>query len=521
MTAHAKLHPVFIAALMFAFGTASAIPPPGPPSPTTWPTLSDVATDGPRRFEASHQGVFGGQRLRYRSTIAETILMGPGGAPAGSAVTIAYQAAGVKNASSRPVIFIYNGGPGCASSFLQFGAFGPKRMASLSDAAMKDPATAVADNPHTILDVADLVFIDPPDTGFSRRLSETPPRLFMSIDGDSFAVGQIILHWLSTNRRLESPVYLVGESYGTLRNVALARDLARATPKIRLEGVVMISQAITYNGPASLPGRRNDLLRAIMRVPDVAALAWYHGKIDNRRQSVGEAIDEAKIFARTEYASALLQGNQLSQEERARVAARLAELTGIPAQYYLAHNLRIGDVRRELLRPEGKALAQFDGRETEPLAGLVEDSDRDWDAAFLGVNRIMESYVERELKGRGLGNYVSCVHDPYGYEEGWTYVVPPQPMLDAVLTETMKQLPNLRLLVPQGIFDTTSSMGSTISLFEQLDVAPERIAVTYYAGGHMVYADPASLQKFMNDLRVFISGKTPARAFPQVVPPNR
>src|SRR5262249_45089401 len=156
-------------------------------------------------------------------------------------------------------IFIYNGGPGCASSFLHFGAFGPKRMASVSDEAIANPSTAVVDNPHTVLDVADLVFIDPPDTGFSRRLDATPPRLFLSIDGDSFAVGQMILHWLSSNGRLDSPVYLAGESYGTLRNVALARDLAKATPKIHLQGIVMISQAITYNGPASISPRRGDL----------------------------------------------------------------------------------------------------------------------------------------------------------------------------------------------------------------------------------------------------------------------
>jgi carboxypeptidase C (cathepsin A) len=329
----------------------------------------------------------------------------------------------------------------------------------------------------------------------------------------------MILHWLSANGRLESPVYLVGESYGTLRNVALARDLAKATPKIRLEGLIMISQAITYNGPASLGSRRNDLMRAIVRIPDVAAMAWYHGKIDNQHQTVEHAVDKAKVFARTEYASALLQGNKLSKEERARVAAQLAERTGISAQYYLEHNLRISDYRRELLRNEGKALAQFDGRVTEPLAGLVDDRDRDWDAAFRGVNHIMESYAERKLKAKELGNYFSCVHDPYGYEEGWTYVVPPQPTLDVALTDAMKEQPNLRLLIPQGIFDTTSSMGSTISMFEQLDIPSERIAVTYYAGGHMVYSDPESLEKFMNDVRVFVSGRNPSGAFPQVHPP--
>jgi carboxypeptidase C (cathepsin A) len=522
MAANAKLQSLLCAALLLLLlNSVSAAPPAGPPSPTTWPALSNIASDGKLRFDSKHQGLFGGRRIQYHSSVAEVLLKAPDGTPAARAITIAYTAAGVKEGASRPVIFIYNGGPGCASSFLHFGAFGPKRMVSISDEALADPSTAIVDNAHTLLDTADLVFLDPPDTGFSRRLEQTPPRLFMSIDGDSFVVGQMILHWLSANGRLDSPVYLAGESYGTLRNVALARDLAKATPRIQLQGIVMISQAITYNGPASINPRRSDLMRPIIRMPDIAAMAWYHGKIDNQSQTVEEAIAKAKVFARTEYASALLQGNKLSKEERARVAARLAELTGISAQYYLEHNLRISDYRRELLRNEGKALAQFDGRVTEPLAGLVEDRDRDWAAAFRGINQVMERYAERDLKAKGLGNYLSCVHDPYGYEEGWTYVVAPRPTLDVVLTEVMKEQPTLRLLIPQGIFDTTSSMGSTISMFEQLDIPSERVAVTYYAGGHMVYSDPESLEKFMNDLRVFVSGRAPSEAIPRVSPSTR
>jgi carboxypeptidase C (cathepsin A) len=468
-----------------------------------------------------HKGVFGGKTLKYQATSAETIVKDPEGKPAASAFTAAFTALGSKDPVGRPVIFIYNGGPGCGSSGLFLGAFGPKRLSSISSQALADPGTPVVDNPYTLLDTADLVFIDPPDTGYSRRLEGVQPRLFLSIDGDSFVVGQIILHWLSSNGRLGSPVYLAGESYGTLRNVALARDLARATPKIHLGGLVMISQAITYNGPASLITRRSpDVLRAILRIPDVAAEAWYHGKIDNQHQTVEQAVEKARTFARTEYAAALLQGNKLDEATKQRIAGRLAELTGISAQYYLQHRLQISDYRKELLRSDGQALAQFDGRETEPLAGLPEDKDRDWDAALAALNTAMDKYAGQNLGVKGVGHYITCVHDPYGYEEGWTYVVPPAPTLDIVLTETMKESPNLRLMVPQGIFDTTSSMGSTTSMFEQLDIPSERVAVTYYAGGHMVYADLDSLKKFMDDLRVFVSGRNPSNAFPQVKPRN-
>jgi carboxypeptidase C (cathepsin A) len=497
---------------------ARAAPPPGPASPRVWPVLSDQAVDGPRRFTAHHRGMFGGTSVKYRSTVAETIVSGPDGKPAASAFTLAFTA-DVKDAASRPVLFIYNGGPGGASSTLFLGALGVYRIEPFTDAAMANAAVHYAPNGESILDAADLVFIDPPDTGFSRRLPDTPPRLFLSIDGDSFAIGQIIQHWLSSNGRRASPVYLVGESYGTLRNVALARDLARSSIPTQLRGLVMISQAIRYNGPEELMQPRGpDPMRAISRMPDAAALAWFHGKIDNQHQTVGEVIDKARLFARTEYASALLQGNKLGNGERERVAAKLAELSGIPAQYYLTHDLRIANLRRELLKPDGRALAQFDGRQTEPLEGLPEDKDRDWDAAFAGLDHAMQSIAQQELGVKGLERYISLVHDPYGYEEGWTYVVPPSPTLDAVLTEVMRQNHGLRLLVPQGIFDTTSSMGSTVSMFQQLDIPADRVAVTYYSGGHMVYADADSLKKFMNDLRTFVSGGTPSDAFPTLKP---
>jgi carboxypeptidase C (cathepsin A) len=261
-----------------------------------------------------------------------------------------------------------------------------------------------------------------------------------------------------------------------------------------------------------------DPFRAVTRLPDIAAVAWYHGKIDNKHQTVEEAVDKAVQFADTEYATALLEGNQLDEARRHKVAERLAELTGIPAQYYVTHNLRIRDYRHELLKSEGKALAQFDGRETEPLAGLPEDADRDWDAAVAGIDSIMARYAENDLGVQGLGKYVSVVHDPYGYEEGWTYVVPPAPTLDVVLTDLMKRDPNLRLLIPQGIFDTTSSMGSTRAMFQQLEIPSSRVILTYYAGGHMVYSDLDALKKFMDDVRMFVRGGRPASTFPHVVP---
>ncbi len=476
-------------------------------SPSSWPALTVQAEKGARSFVTQHRGVFNGKKVAYRATVAETIVKSPDGKPAASLFTLSYVASGVKDPASRPVLFIFNGGPGAASNTLLFGAFGPKRMTPFTSAAHADPNTAVVDNGYSLLDAADLVFIDPADTGYSRML-EGASVDFHSIDGDSYSIAQLITHWLTTHDRLDSPKFIVGESYGTLRGVALLRDLARATPAVLVDGLVMVSQAIRYNGPDSI-GRRSvlDVVYPIGRLTDAAALAWYHGKIDNQRQSVREAMDKAREFGRTDYAEALLLGNRLDKAGRERIAKRLAELTGISASYYLKNNLRLGDLRRELLRDEGLVMLQFDGRETEPAGPSVPDAERDWTAALAGLTANMEGYAARELKVAGLGNYVSVVPDPYGYEEGWTYIKPPAPTLDVVLSEQMRANPKLRLLVTQGIFDATSSTGATEALYTMLDLPAERTQLAYYPGGHMLYSDEEGLARFTADVRAFLANR--------------
>src|SRR6185312_12573251 len=195
----------------------------------------------------------------------------------------------------------------------------------------------------------DLVFIDPPETGFGRPLPGADKTTFRGNDADSYACGQIILRWLADHGRMGSPVFLAGESYGSLRNVLLARDLSQATPSVEVAGLIMISQAIRYNGPASIaPQRNRNIIESVNRFPDAAAFAWYHGKIDNKGQTLAQAIEKARRFARTDYGEALILGNRLDAPGRQRIAARMAELTGLPASYYLQRDLRPADVRHDL-----------------------------------------------------------------------------------------------------------------------------------------------------------------------------
>lgn len=460
-----------------------------------------------RVFAADRSGTFNGVPVRYRLAFEETVVKLPSGQPGASVFSLSYVAHDGSDATARPVMFVFNGGPGGASSMLHFGAFGARRIERFDSAAMADPDVPLVDNPDTVLDVADLVFIDPPETGYSRVLPGVPETAFRSIDGDSYAVGQVILQWLSHHGRLQSPVYIAGESYGTLRGVALARDLARSAPAIRLNGLILISQAIRYNGPEPQVVRNlPDPLRSAPRLADVAALGWYHGLLEDRTRTLEQAIEAARLFARTDYAAALLQGNRLSVSERAGVAARLQELTGLKARHWLDNDLQLGNVRRSLLEARGLALGQFDGRETEPLAGIPEDAARDWDAATRGITAHAERLAET-LGVRGVGRYYSIVPDPYGFEETWQYLKPPAKGLDVQLAEHLARHPELRVMVPMGVYDTTSSTGSTRHMFAQMPAAPGQVLVTLYPGGHMPYVTRQDLAAFAGDVRAFVQGR--------------
>lgn len=459
-----------------------------------------------RVFASERDGVFNGVPVRYRAALEETVVNLPSGEPGASVFAFTYVARDLPDPAVRPVVFLFNGGPGAASNMLHFGAFGPSRVEHFDSPAMANPDLPLVDNPDTVLDVADLVFIDPPETGYSRVLPGTPETTFRSIDGDSYAVGQVILHWLARHGRLQSPVYIVGESYGTLRGVALARDLAQSTPAIRLQGLVMISQAIRYNGPASqvvqgLP----DPLRSLPRLGDVAALGWYHGLLGEPGPTLREAIEAAERFARTDYAAGLLQGNRLPAGERERLARQLQRLTGLDAGHWLDSDLQVPNVRRTLLAGRGLALAQFDGRETEPLAGIPEDAERDWDAATLGIT----AHAERLAQSLGMDpaqRYVSIVPDPYGFEETWQYIIAPGKGLDLQLAEHLGAHPDLRVMVPMGVYDTTSSTGATAYMFAQMPAVPGQVQVVRYPGGHMPYVTRPDVARLAADLRTFVQG---------------
>ena len=499
-------------------------PPPAEavaPSKSTWPAVTQPADIGPRHYSVLRRGTFGGHRIRYQAELTELLVKNGTGTPATSMFVTSFVAKEKPSVSEhRPIVFLFNGGPGGASNTLMFGAVGPERLQRFDSAALANPEIALVANEDTILDTADLAFIDAPETGFGRPLPGSDPKTFRSVDGDSFAFAQVVLRWLTDHCRLSSPLYLAGESYGSIRAVLLMRDLSVATPRVAVTGIVLVSQALTYNGPESFAVKHlPDPLRAINRLPDIAALSWYHGLIDNQSQTLEEAVRAARTYALSDYARALIAGNRLPEAQRARVATRVATLTGLPVDVWIAGDLRLDNVRRQLLASRNLALAQFDGRDTETLAGVPNDEDRDFQTAERGLTVATERFVSQTFHATGLPEYRTIVSDPYGFEQTWTYVKPPAPGADEVLREQMAAHPRLRLLVTQGIFDTTCPMGETDYLFSQIGTGQGRTFFARYVGGHMLYSDDTGRRAFLDDIRAFVSGQ-PVREsdFPQAIP---
>jgi carboxypeptidase C (cathepsin A) len=270
------------------------------------------------------------------------------------------------DARTRPVCFAFNGGPGSASIWLHLGALGPKRVVTPDDGSMPEAPYAVADNPHSWFEHFDLVFVDPPHTGWSTTASAEARKKMLSVDGDVAALTEVMRVWLTRHKRWGSPVYLAGESYGTTRGAAMADKLQSAG--VALSGLILISCAMDLQSIVFAP--LNDLPHALF-LPAFANVAQYHGLLKGEAaKSPAAARAAAESFVDEDYAAALLAGARLDGERRERIARRLAELTGLPQALVEEKNLRISDDTffMEALRPQGRIVGRLEARATGPAA---------------------------------------------------------------------------------------------------------------------------------------------------------
>jgi carboxypeptidase C (cathepsin A) len=454
-----------------------------------------------------HSGTFGGQRISYTATAGETYLKDKDGTPKASIFSTAYVKDG--NDPGRPVTFLFNGGPGSGSVWLHMGAFGPKRVAIPSDA--KDdggPPYPIVDNPDALLDVTDIVFIDPVGTGFSHALGKTDPKEYWGVTADAKSVAEFIRIWLTQNRRWNAPKYVGGESYGTTRSAAVANELEGAFNDVSLNGILLISTILDFGAQANVPGNE---MPYVLFLPSMAAAAHYHGKVADA-PPLDAFVEEARQFAIGDYAAALLKGQALKGEERAGIRRRLARFTGLSEQYLEAADLRVTDQRfyKELLRDRGLTVGRLDARYTGrdlDNAGETPDNDPSFYGIDGGYAAAINSWVRDGLKFDTERQYVTIgsVGDwDWNIERGdYKYYRSVAPYLGRAMRENS----GLRLFVGQGYYDFATPFFGAEYALSRTGFPADRIEYRYYGSGHMMYVRDEDRAALSRDVRNFIRAR--------------
>lgn len=453
--------------------------------------------------------MIGGNNVPYKVTTGKIQLKKDDGKPRASIFHVSYERTDTKDSAERPVMFAFNGGPGSSAVWLHIGVLGPKIIKLPGDGtAPPAPPVRLTDNPLSILDVCDLVFIDPVSTGYSRAENGTKPGDFHGLNDDIDSVGDFIRRWVSEHERWASPKYLLGESYGGIRAAGLANHL-QSRYGMSLNGVVLLSSLLDF---ATLQTSQGNDLAFLVFLPSYAGTAHFHGKIKGDRDAL---VRESTEFAFGDYAAALLKGNALDDESRKAIAEKLAGFTGIDAATWLKHDLRIHPTffRGELLRDEGKVIGRFDGRvawDATDTAAQFPEYDPSYSLAYGAFSTAMMDYLGRDLGYKEDQPYeilTGKVH-PWRWDSNNAVV-----NVSDRLAVAMRDNPHLRVLVMGGYTDlATPPEGVAYSVRHMHDLPDGvrgNITTVSFDGGHMFYLNPPDLEKTRKDLVEFLKAKTP------------
>lgn len=466
--------------------------------------------------ETEHTLNIAGETISYDAVAATMQLKDEKGEPTADLFYIAYTKKGISDASKRPLVFLYNGGPGGSSAPLHMGAFGPKRVITLDAGPTPPSPYKVVDNTCSLLDTADLVFIDPIGTGFSRVTGKGQNKDFWGIDEDVRSLAQFINSYVSRNNRWNSPKFLIGESYGTFRNAALV-DYLQSHDGMDFNGVVMISTVLDFSTLTFNPG---DDRPYILYLPSYAAAAWYHKLLKDRPADLSKFLEDARRFASTEYAHALLEGSKLDSAERGRVLAKLARFTGLSEEYLSKANLRVdaSQFMAELQRMEGLTTGRYDARFSGPTINLLGERaqyDPVSSDAFGAFVASFNAYVRSDLKF-GRDKSYELLNSAANRQWDWKHAgsagmfgsgLPSPPNAEGDLVHAIVGNPHLRVQVENGLYDFATPFFATEYTMDHLRL-PEKlrgnIEMKYYTAGHMMYLHEADLEKLKSNVSAFI-----------------
>jgi len=469
--------------------------------------------------ETEHEAIIAGAHVHYRVNAGRMLLREEEGKRKASFFYVAYtRDDDATGADGRPIVFCFNGGPGSSSVWLHLGAFGPRRVDMTDEGKPLPPPGRLVDNEESLLDVADLVFVDPVGTGFSRAIPGKEAKEFHHFKRDIETVGEFIRIYVARHERWASPKFIAGESYGTTRAAGLAGHLYNRHG-IALNGLILVSsilnfQTAGFDRKTWTFERGNDLPYAVF-LPTYTAAAWYHGRLDEelQRKPLREVLDEAEEFAATEYTLALFEGDALDPARFDAVAERVAAYTGLPLEYVKAYQLRIEILRfcKELLRADGRTVGRIDARYTgidRFRAGDAMESDPSIDAVLGPYTSALNDYVRRELEYESELPYEVLNEKVW---ESWDYEDFKNAHVDVseTLRETMSRNPFMRIFVANGYYDLATPHFATEYTFRHLGLDPvlrDNVQMGYYEAGHMMYVHTPSRQQLAADLRAFLAG---------------
>ena len=470
--------------------------------------------------QTKHSLRIGGEEIKYTATAGTILLKLEDGTPKASVFYIAYTRDDVTDLAKRPVTFTFNGGPGSASIWLHLGAFGPRRVEMGDAGALLGPPYKLVDNEFSMLDVTDLVFIDPVSTGYSRAVPGEAPKQFHGIEEDIQSVGDFIRLYATRNKRWTSPKFLAGESYGTTRAAGLSGYLQERYG-LYLNGIILISSILNFETAEF--DRGNDW-PYVLFLPTYTAIAWYHKKLPaDLMADPNGARQESMQFALGEYTQALASGDALTPEQRQNIIDKLNRYTGISKEVIEWANLRldVGAFTHYLLADQRLRVGRLDGRFKGPDPdGFLNTRFFDPSSAETGppFTSVFYDYVRRELNYKvDMPYYVS------GQQSGffqWSFSAPPgtrgggnpfemetsTPLREAIVKDRY-----LKILNMEGYYDLATPYLAAWYTFDHLDLPPEfrkNISHAQYESGHMVYLDSKAHAKMKQDFANFIDATT-------------
>ena len=465
----------------------------------------------PKSSRTEHEVRINGRNLEYLAIAGDTLIKNEDGEEAAQIFSTSYFKQDVRDKRRRPISFIFNGGPGSSSVWLHMGVFGPKWVQLPSDA--KNPGAApyqLADNAYSLLDVTDLVFIDPVGTGYSKPVGNAKGKDFWGVKQDAKVLAEFIRVYLTKHQRWNSPKYLGGESYGTTRAGALVKELQEGWGSIDLNGVILISAILDFQTGDFTPG--NDL-PFISFLPTYAATAWYHQALPNQTQllPLPVLLQQVREFALNTYSVALLKGNLLSPQEQDEIARQLHLFTGLNIDYIKQTRLRIDEFRfmKELLRDKGVAVGRLDSRylgDEADDAGERFEADPSGYAIDGAYTAMFNDYISKSLLYHRDEKYQILSGEVYSNwqwslggnvrQEGFINVTP-------YIAKGLRQNKDLKVFVGNGYYDLATPFFATELSFNHYDIDKSRVDMQYYEAGHMMYVHHESLRKLAEDLRAF------------------